>query len=116
MFQIKNDCENLIISFSDSEISQKELAELQVFLNKIATTKKIAIDLGEVRVVCNSFFSLLREFAYVNRLSLYNISAEVNLLLFIMNYGQFVDLYVDKSDFEGSKRILVNRNFRFCNC
>lgn len=114
MFKIKDDCKNTIVYFDRQLVSKKEASSLKSFLLENCKSKRVAIDLGNIKIAHNCFFEVLKEFAEHKKLSLFNIPPDVNLLLYLMNYNPYIKLYVNEMDFIDQKRELIYRNFRFC--
>lgn len=114
MFKIRDDYENTIVYFDRQLLSDDEVLRLKTFLLKNSPSKRIAIDLGNIKIAHNCFFAMLKEFAASKKLSLFNIPTDVNLLLYLMNYNSYIKLYVNEMDFIDQKRELIYRNFRFC--
>lgn len=114
MFKVKDDCENIIVYFERKYLSRETIVRLRDYLIEMSSSKRIAINLANIESTQNDFFSMLKDFAMSKKISLFNTSADLNLLLFLMNYNQYANLYVNESDFIEEKRELINRNFRFC--
>ena len=78
--------------------------------SEINSTRKIsAIDLTFVQECTIDFLSTLVEYAKIEKLSIFNIPAEIFVLFNVMNIDKSVHLYVNKEDFEQNSRQLVNR-------
>jgi len=114
MFDIKDDKQNIIINFLRDDLSSDVVDELRLELKNISAKKQIGINLGNVKKARNDFFSFLKEFSDSQKISLYNMTADINLLLFLMNYNQYAQLYVNEADFKEGKRNLIHRNFKIC--
>ncbi len=114
MYNVKDDSKNLIVSFEEASLSTATVEHMEAFLKEMMPYKKIAIDLANIKSLKNEFFDMLKVLSLNKKISLFNISAEMNLLLFIMNYNQYTRLYSNENDFKEGKRELVKRNFKFC--
>ena len=115
MFNIKDDRKNVIVDFLKDELSEDVVCCLRNHLKLVSSNKQIAINLKNVTSAKNEFFSLLKEFSNEKKICLYNLTADINLLLFLMNYNQYTHLYVNEADFKEGKRDLVRRDFKVCN-
>ncbi len=113
MYKVKDDSKNLIVSFEEQDLSSDVVLHLKEFLVEMAPCKRIAIDLDNIITAQNEFFNMLRELSEAKKISLFNISADINFLLFLMNYNQYTRLYSSENDFLEGKRELVKRNFKF---
>lgn len=114
MFKIKDDCENIIVYFEQKYVSREAIVGLRNYLLELSSSKRVAINLANIENTQNDFFTMLKDCAENNSISLFNTSADINLLLFLMNYNQYTKLYVNERDFIEEKRELINRNFKFC--
>lgn len=114
MFKIKDDCENIIVYFERKYMSEEVVTLLKNYLLGLSSPKRVAINLENIESTQNEFFTMLKDCAKSKKISLFNTSADINLLLFLMNYNQYTKLYVNERDFKEEKRELVNRNFKFC--
>lgn len=114
MFKIKDDCENIIVYFESKYVSREAIVSLRNYLLETSPSRRIAINLENIESTQNEFFTMLKDCAGNKIISLFNTSADMNLLLFLMNYNQYAKLYVNELDFKEEKRELINRNFRFC--
>ncbi len=112
MYKIRATQQEIVVDFSGAHIIASDTDSLRGLLNE--HNKNIVFNLNNVENVCNDFFFLLKDLSFNKKISIHTLSFHINLLLFIMNYGQFVDLYMSESDYRESKRSLVNRKFRFC--
>lgn len=114
MLNIKDDRKNIIIDFMESDLSGDVVHSLRAAINTCPEARHIGINLGNIKTAKNEFFSLLKEFSENKNICLYNLTAEINLLLFLMNYSQYAQLFVNEIDFKESKRSLICRDFKIC--
>lgn len=116
MFNIKDDRKNIIVDFIRADLSEDVVVCLRKTLKEVSPKRQIGINLANITSARNEFFSLLKEFSDDRKICLYNLTADINLLLFIMNYNQYTHLYVNEDDFKEHKRNLVKREFKICAC
>lgn len=97
-------CENC------SRIDNKDVISIAKILNQLED-KRIAIDLNFIESICNEFFILIKKFQGRFRLSLYNISFNIFNFLFLSNNYCYVDLFLNKSNFQNQKFPITHRHF-----
>ncbi len=114
MFDIKDDKQNIIINLLRDDLSSEVVDKLRFELKSFSAKKQIGINLRHVKKARNAFFSFLKEYSDNQKISLYNMTADINLLLFLMNYNQYAQLYVNETDFKERKRNLIHRKFKIC--
>lgn len=114
MLNIKDDRKNIIINLVECDLSDDLVSRLRTAIRTCPETRHIGINLANIKSVKNEFFSLLKEFSENKNICLYNLTAEINLLLFLMNYSQYAQLYASETDFKENKRSLICRDFKIC--
>lgn len=108
-----NNCECFIIDIEDNEISNGLLFQLKKEIKAQNKRKRVALNLANLSVINNEFLESLEELSNSGiKLSLFNLSLNVYLLLFIMKYDKFADLFVSEPDFLQNQRNIVNRQFK----
>ncbi len=112
MYIVRDDFKNLIISFETQSVTRDTVSHIRDFVLEINSAKRIGIDLKGVTYMQNDFFVMLKEISKIKKISLFNISADLNLVLFLTNYNGYTRLYSNESDFKENKRELVKRNFK----
>lgn len=114
MLNIKDDRKNIIIDFMENELSGDVIDCLRLAIRTCPETRYIGINLANIKTARNEFFSLLKEFSPNKNICLYNLTAEINLLLFLMNYSQYAQLFASEMDFKENKRSLICRDLKIC--
>ncbi|MDD3237149.1 MAG: hypothetical protein PHV37_03540 [Candidatus Gastranaerophilales bacterium] len=111
---IDNGLAAIVVNFSFHKITCEMVDAIDDMCKSSPDEFRIVLDLQNVEFVPNKFFSLLKKEGIRRNIVLLNMSAEINSLLYLMNYDKYVKEYMDEADFIASKRLLVNRKFRFC--
>ena len=88
-----------------------EYESRRIFNDLSAESRDLAIDLSYVTDCTIDFFELLKNFALERRLSLFNISAELFVLLNNLGIDKCIKLFVSELDFIENSREMVNRRF-----
>ena len=114
MFDIKDDRTSVTIDFLEEDLSEEVIICLRDIIKNLSSTRKIGMNLINVKSAKNGFFSLLKEFYGERDIALYNMTADINLLLFLMNYNKYANLFVNEIDFKDNSRCLIKRGFRVC--
>ena len=115
MFKVKNENNITYISFEKEYLSKDVIGKLKNFVEKVITSKAVAVYLSGVESVQNDFFSLLKKFSTRKNFALYNVGVDINMLINLMNYRQQLKMYLNKEDCAKKKNELVNRKFKLCN-
>lgn len=110
--KIRDEDTYCIVDIFDKEISDTVLAELKLILNNLSNNKRIALNLINISELNSEFLDFITDLKM--RISLFNLSLNVYLLLFLGKYDKESDLYVNELDFLMNKRRIVNRKFKLC--
>lgn len=110
--KIRDEDTYCIVDIFDKEISDTVLAELKLILNNVSNNKRIALNLINISELNSEFLDFITDLKM--RISLFNLSLNVYLLLFLGKYDKESDLYVNELDFLMNKRRIVNRKFKLC--
>lgn len=110
--KIRDEDTYCIVDIFDKEISDTVLAELKLILNNVSNNKRIALNLINISEINPEFLDFIADLKM--RISLFNLSLNVYLLLFLGKYDKESDLYVNELDFLMNKRRIVNRKFKLC--
>ena len=66
---------------------------------------------GYLYHIKDEFFNQIKEFALTRKLSLFNISSDIFVIINFFNLDKIFNLYVSELDFEEEKHQLLNRKF-----
>ena len=107
---ITHETENYIILHPNFKIfTAKAVEEVCDFLQNTASSKDVAIDMGNVYSISTEFLTMISSLD--KKLALLNCCAEVLVLLNITNSDKNVKIFTNKLDLEEDKRELRNRKF-----
>jgi hypothetical protein len=110
---IVKDAENIcIIVIEGNTISDTELTELEQFSKQKGLKIRIGIDLGNVKTVKAGFLEFLHRASLKKKVSIFNVNSDIYLMLFVMHYEQYTEIYLDERDFRMEKRNIVYRRLK----
>lgn len=108
--EIKDNNKVCIITPLSPKLDKREALRLIKEFQTI-NNKSIALDLGFVQDCNLEFFNQIKEFASTRKLSLFNISSDMFVIINFFNLDKIFNLYVSELDFEEEKHQLLNRKF-----
>lgn len=101
-----------IVNIEGNSISQSDLIELKDIFKKKASKKRIGINLENVMNINHSFIDFLQECSFKQKLSLFNLNNETYLCLFICKTDNYVNIYINGSDFFEDKHSIIYRRLK----
>lgn len=102
---------NRILCIKESKVDFLTILKMKIymFFNKNC---KIAFDMKSVNNIKESFLNFIKQKSQNQKISLFNLNAEIIALLDIINYDKYVYIYNDESDFINNTHSIVNRQFK----
>lgn len=101
-----------VVDIAGNAISKQDLIELKKLFNQKAFKKRIGINLKNILEIDNEFLEFLEESGKKRKLSVYNVNNDVYLMLFVLRYEQYVDIYLNEEDFFSDKNCIVYRRLK----
>ena len=101
-----------VVDIAGNAISKQDLIELKKLFNQKALKKRIGINLKNILEIDNEFLEFLEESGKKRKLSVYNVNNDVYLMLFVLRYEQYVDIYLNEEDFFSDKNCIVYRRLK----
>ena len=101
-----------IIDIEGNSISKADIKKLKELFAKHTRSRRIGIDMVNVSFVDLDFLNFIKDFSEFNKISLFNLQNDVLLALFVLKYDRFVDIYMNKSDFEEAKHTVLYRRLK----
>lgn len=103
---------NVVVDIDCESISEFEICEINKFLKKYAKTKRIGLNLENVSRLSHDFGVLLQDYAKKSKISLFNLTNDALLFLYIAKYDVNAHIYLSEEDFCENKHSFVNRRFK----
>lgn len=101
-----------IVDIAGNAISKADLIELKKLFEKKAFKKRIGINMKNVLEIEHNFLEFLERCSNKQKLSVYNVNNEVYLMLFILRYDKYVNIYLNEEDFYNDKKCIVYRRLK----
>ena len=101
-----------LVDIEGNAISPADVTSLWHIYAHKGAKKRIGINLKNVVAVKQDFFDFLVRTANKEKISLFNISNDVYLMLFISRFDKYVDMYLDERDFIAAKNNIVYRRLK----
>lgn len=101
-----------IVDVEADSISTASLRDLKNLFKEKSNKKRIGLNLGDVKTLNHDFLDFLKNSAVLNKISLYNLTTEAYLMLFVSKYDNYADIYLDEADFIAEKRPIVYRRLK----
>lgn len=101
-----------IVDIAGNAISKSDLIELKKIFEKKVLKKRIGINLKNVLNTGHEFLDFLEQCCEKQKLSVFNVNNEVYLMLFILKYDKYVNIYLNEEDFYSDKKCIVYRRLK----
>ena len=101
-----------IVDIEEDSISTASLKDLKNLFKERSNKKRIGLNLGDVKTLKHDFLDFLKDAASINKISLYNLTNDAYLMLFISKYDAYADIYLDEADFITKKRPIIYRRLK----
>lgn len=111
MLNYKEVVDCVVVAPDSKELEAKEIRELKKTING-KKEMRIGLDMESVQSLKNGFLDLIKSEFNRQKISLFNLKSELFVLLSLLKYDKYVNVYADINDFVNDDRVLVKRNFK----
>lgn len=101
-----------LVDIEENAISPAAVTTLRHIYAQKGAKKRIGINLKNISAVKHDFLDFLMSVANKEKISLFNISNDVYLMLFVSKYDKYVDMYLDERDFISAKNSIIYRRLK----
>ena len=108
--EIRENLKNYIITPLSPILNDYESYRVIEELN--SCNKNVALNMEYVQDCSIDFFEKIKEFAQNKIIGMYNVQADIFLLLNLMDLDKKIQIFVNEEDYLSNKRMLINRRFQ----
>lgn len=101
-----------VVDIEGITISQQNIKEIKNLFKGKGSKQSIGLNLKGVTHINDDFVSFIKEISNKEKLSIFNVSNDIYLLLFVLKADKYVEIYLDERDFCSQKNLLVYRRLK----